>query len=89
MSNSRGPDDMNPRGIGESECDRDGERQQTPGAKILTLVGRTAKKATEPSGAIFQHNKMLIDRIKGVPALPASAASENDPQNPNAPKDRP
>lgn len=80
---SRDPDELNPRGIGENERDRDGERQATSGAKILTLAGWAARKANAPPSAISQHNKMLVDRIKGAPALPANAVSDSDPQNPS------
>ena len=31
-----------------------------------------------------QQNQMLVDRIKGVPALPATEESNADPKNPNA-----
>jgi len=30
-----------------------------------------------------QDNSAIIDRIKGVPAQPATEESDNDPQNPN------
>ena len=82
---SRGPDDVNPRGIGENECDREGERQQAPGAKILTLAGWAAKKANTPPSAISKHNKMMVDRIKGLPAQAATDKSDNDPKNPRSP----
>lgn len=31
-----------------------------------------------------QHNKMLTDRIRGMPAQPASPESDADPRNPSA-----
>ena len=31
------------------------------------------------------HNKMLVDRIQGVQAQEATAESDADPRNPNAP----
>lgn len=81
---SRDPNELNPCGIGENERDREGERQATPGAKILTLAGWAAKKANTPPSAISQHNKMMVDRIKGVPAQCSTVESDDDPQNPNA-----
>lgn len=29
------------------------------------------------------HNKMLVDRVKGISAKPATPESDIDPQNPN------
>lgn len=31
-----------------------------------------------------QQNRMLVDRIKGVPAQPPTEESDADPKNPNA-----
>jgi hypothetical protein len=66
-------------------CDEQNEenarRMQHPDQKDA-LAGRVVSHIGDVHKGSARHNQMLIDRIKGVPAMPATAESEADPCKP-------
>ena len=53
-------------------------------SKIIPLHNKPVDIAAARNKQRKDDNQMIIDRIKGIPATPATLESDSDPQNPNA-----